>query len=110
MRSLLLITKMQTKQGTSEASATPLPSEAPPQTAGSTTSLPNEIWLHIFSFLHPGLKATLCLTCQEWRNICELEVLWRRWYERDYPSVKTLFEEDDYEGEESNDSWQQKYR
>ncbi|KIC75354.1 hypothetical protein DB41_HO00020 [Neochlamydia sp. TUME1] len=74
----------------------------------SIEQLPDELLLHIFSFLQASDLLEVELTCHQWKNLAEEEILWKSLYQR-YFKVSELvgetYKEDYFRMSEADHDW-----
>jgi hypothetical protein len=61
-------------------------------TVGSIQQLPDELLLHIFSFLQASDLLEVELTCHQWKNLAEEETLWKSLYVRYFKVIEPVVE------------------
>ncbi|WP_044882050.1 F-box protein [Neochlamydia sp. EPS4] len=68
-------------------------SSFPPQLAvSSIEQLPDELLLHIFSFLQASDLLEAELTCHQWKNLAKEEALWKSLYVRYFKVIEPVGE------------------
>jgi hypothetical protein len=68
-------------------------SSSPTQLAvSSIEQLPDELLLHIFSFLQASDLLEVELTCHQWKNLAEEETLWKSLYVRYFKVIEPVVE------------------
>jgi hypothetical protein len=68
------------------------PSSPTQPTVGSIQQLPDELLLHIFSFLQAFEVLEVELTCHQWKNLAKEETLWKSLYQRYFKVMETVDE------------------
>jgi hypothetical protein len=66
-------------------------SSSPTQLAvSSIEQLPDELLLHIFSFLQASDLLKVELTCHQWKNLAEEEILWKSLYQQYFKMIEPV--------------------
>ncbi|MBS4165780.1 hypothetical protein NEOC65_000850 [Neochlamydia sp. AcF65] len=75
---------------------------------GSIERLPDELLLHIFSFLQASDLLEVELTCHQWKNLAEEEILWKSLYQQYFkmiePAAET-YKEDYFRMSKADHDW-----
>jgi hypothetical protein len=84
-------------------------SSSPTQLAvSSIEQLPDELLLHIFSFLQASDLLKVELTCHQWKNLAEEETLWKSLYQRHFKVIEAggeTYKESYFRLSEANHHW-----
>ncbi|KIC75386.1 hypothetical protein DB41_HN00180 [Neochlamydia sp. TUME1] len=84
-------------------------SSSPTQLAvSSIEQLPDELLLHIFSFLQASDLLEVELTCHQWKNLAEEEILWKSLYQQYFKMIEPVgetYKEDYFRMSKADHQW-----
>jgi hypothetical protein len=74
----------------------------------SIEQLPDELLLHIFSFLQASDLLEVELTCHQWKNLAEEETLWQSLYQQYFKVIEPVgetYKEDYFRMSKADHQW-----